>query len=77
MTYSRRSFLKVSALGVGAASLARPQSVFGARRAADHILKEFNMPRRVDDDVIAFSGLKKTAGRINGDALRLLVFEGI
>jgi cyclase len=33
MTYSRRSFLKVSTLGIGAASLARPESISGARRA--------------------------------------------
>jgi cyclase len=30
---TRRSFLKLSALGLGAASLARPEAVFGARRA--------------------------------------------
>jgi glyoxylase-like metal-dependent hydrolase (beta-lactamase superfamily II) len=34
MTYSRRSFLKASTLGIGAAALVRPQSVLGARRAA-------------------------------------------
>jgi glyoxylase-like metal-dependent hydrolase (beta-lactamase superfamily II) len=33
MTHSRRSFLKASALAVGAASFARPEAVFGARRA--------------------------------------------
>jgi cyclase len=33
MVHSRRSFLKLSALGMGAASLARPEVVFGARRA--------------------------------------------
>lgn len=32
MTYSRRSFLKASTLGIGAASLVRPEAVFGARR---------------------------------------------
>jgi len=30
---TRRSFLKLSALGIGTASLARPEAVFGARRA--------------------------------------------
>jgi len=34
MAYSRRSFLKVSTLGMGAVALARPAGVSGARRAA-------------------------------------------
>ncbi len=34
MTYSRRSFLRASTLGIGAAALVRPESVFAARRAA-------------------------------------------
>ena len=48
-------------------------SGFGPGGARNHVLKEFNMARGVDEDVVPFGGLEKGTGRIDGDALVLLI----
>lgn len=64
MTYSRRSFLKASALGIGAVSLARPESAAGARRAV------FTPLRR---NVGIFTERGGTVGwLINGDGVAVI-----
>ena len=49
----------------------------GAGGAGDHVLQELHVPGRVDDDVAAPRGSEEHAGRVDGDALRLLVAERV
>jgi len=49
----------------------------GPRRARDHVLQELDVPRGVDDDVVAPLRLEEAAGGVDGDALILLVRERI
>ena len=46
----------------------------GARRAGDHVLQEFLVSRRVDDDVFASRRSKRNLGRVDRDVL-ILLFE--
>ncbi len=47
------------------------------RRAGDHVLQKFLVPRRVDDDVLAPRGSKRNFGRIDRDVLFLLLKKRI
>ncbi len=50
---------------------------FGARSSGDHVFKEFDVSRCVDDDVMAFGTFEKTARGIDRNTLVLFVFERI
>src|SRR5262245_36683389 len=49
----------------------------GVRRPGDHVAEELDVPGRVQDDVIPRGGLEEDPGRVDGDALSLLVLEGV
>jgi len=53
------------------------QRGFGSCRTGDHVLEELDMPRRIDDDVVAAARLEEAARGVDGDALVLLVGERI
>ncbi len=48
-----------------------------ARRAGDHVLEEFLVPRRVDDDVLPLRRAKRNLRRVDRDVLRLLFEQRI
>jgi hypothetical protein len=47
------------------------------RRAADHVLQELDVARRVDDQEVALLGLEEDPRGVNRDPLRLLVLERV
>ena len=47
------------------------------RRAGDHVLQKFLVPRRIDDGVTAARCSKRNLGRIDGDVLLLLLEKRI
>jgi len=49
----------------------------GARRPRDHVLQELDVPRRVDDDVVALGALEEAARGVDGDPLVLLVRQRV
>ena len=53
------------------------QRGIGAGGARYHIFQKLNVPRRVDDDVFALFGLEKAARRVDCNALRTLVLQGV
>ena len=53
------------------------QRGLGARGAGDHVLEELHVARGVVDDVVALGCVEEAAGRVDGDALRLLVLERV
>ena len=68
------------ALGVLAHALVRvdhEQRRLGARGAGDHVLEELHVARGVVDDVVPLRGVEEAARRVDGDALRLLVLQGV
>jgi len=48
-----------------------------SRRSGHHVLEEFDMPRRVDDDVVAARALEKDPRGVDRDPLRLLVLQRV
>ena len=48
-----------------------------ARGAGDHVLEELHVARGVVDDVVALRRVEEAARRVDGDALRLLVLQGV
>jgi hypothetical protein len=50
---------------------------FGAGGAAHHVLKELDVPRRVDDHIRPAAGVKEHPRRVDGDSLRPLVLERV
>ena len=63
-----------------------PHALFGVdheqrglrpRRAGDHVLEELHVARRVVDDVVPLRRVEEAARRVDGDALRLLVLQGV
>ena len=53
------------------------QRRFGARGAGDHVLEELDVAGRVEDEVVAQVALEEDPGRVDGDALGLLVLERV
>ncbi|MCX6364039.1 MAG: hypothetical protein NTW58_07705 [Actinobacteria bacterium] len=53
------------------------QGGLGARRAGDHVLEKLHVAGGVVDDVVALGRVEEAARRVDGDALRLLVLEGV
>jgi len=52
-------------------------SCFSMRSTRDHILDKFNVPRCIQDEILAHFRFEKDAGSINGDVLCAFVFERI
>jgi hypothetical protein len=59
------------------AGVDQEQRGVGAGCAGDHVLDEFAVARRVDDDVVALGGLEPDLGGVDGDALVALGLEGV
>ena len=53
------------------------QRGLGAGGAGDHVLEELDVARRVEDQVRPQAALEEHAGRVDGDALGLLVLERV
>ena len=58
-------------------SVDNQQGRFGPRGTRDHVLQKFNMAGSIKNNVITLGRFKKYAGRIDRDALRLLILQSV
>ena len=53
------------------------KSSLSSGSSCDHIFQKLNMSRCIQNNIISFFRLEKTACRINGNTLSLLIFQSI